>query len=136
MPTSILWASQHSPLRSQREELRRLFGDDVCIVTSPTAMRDVGDLLDRLHQLDPPRELLLVAPLSVCREVIKRGVKPLWAEMQRVTPAPAFIDPNTMTQHDTRVSRFIGFRRLTGVTLEFEDLEPVATRGENGNGRQ
>lgn len=124
MTYSILWGSPHGPLESQREELTRLFGPYELV--SMPQWRSVTDLTTAYFAMPEPRELVLVAPLSVCREVIKRGIKPL--------------SPRTITLNDTRVSdtsrewlhkgRVIRFRNFSRRVSVDETFEPVYSREE------
>jgi hypothetical protein len=80
----VYWLSRHEPLPSQVAELRRLFGEDVVIEQDPKPFDSVDDILNRFRQSGAD-ELLVVAPLSVIAQLVQRGVKPLWAEMEQVT---------------------------------------------------
>jgi len=111
----VYWLSRHAPLESQIAELRRLFGEDVVIEQDPQPFDSVDDILNRFRQSGAD-ELLVVAPLSVIAQLVQRGVKPLWAEMEQVT------DPSLAeTEAAGRYYRFVRFRRITGIEIKFED---------------
>jgi hypothetical protein len=94
----VYWLSRHAPLPSQIAELRRLFGEDVVIEQDPQPFESVDDILARFRRSGAD-ELLVVAPLSVIAQLVQRGIKPLWAEMEQVT------DP-----------------RIAGIEIKFEEV--------------
>jgi hypothetical protein len=106
----IAWMSQHSPLPEQIAELERLFG-------SFELMQDVNpfehaDSICRKLRLAGfafgSDELVIVAPLSVLREICKRGIYPLRAVMERI---------------GERQWKFLRFQRVKSVDLNTEELE-------------
>ena len=112
----VYWLSRHQPLPSQLAELRRLFGEDVIVEQDPKPFDSVDDILSRFHQSGAD-ELLVVAPLSVISQLVQRGVKPLWAEMEQVADLS-----RAETEAAGRYYRFVRFRRIVGVEIKFEDL--------------
>jgi len=111
--------SRHEPLPSQVEELRRLFGDNVVILKDPQPFSSADDILSRFRLFDAD-ELVIDAPLSVIAQIVQRGMKPLWVEMEQVTnPEEA------ETEAAGRLYRFVRFRRIVGIQLQFEEVEPV-----------
>jgi len=118
-PVKIYWMSRHAPLQSQVTELKRLFGDDVVIMQDPQPFSYADDIISRFR-LSGADELVIVAPLSVIAQIVQRGIKPLWAEMEQVTnPEEA------ETEAAGRLYRFVRFRRIVGIQLQFEEVEPV-----------
>jgi hypothetical protein len=112
----VYWLSRHAPLPSQIAELRRLFGEDVVVEQDPRPFDSVDDILNRFRSSGSD-ELLVVAPLSVIAQLVQRGVKPLWAEMEQVGD-PALAE----TEAAGRYYRFIRFRRIAGIEIKFEDV--------------
>jgi len=114
----VYWMSRHAPLPSQIAELRRLFGEDVVIEQDPKPFDSADDILNRFRQSGAD-ELLIVAPLSVVAQIVQRGVKPLWAEMEVVSdPAKAEVEAAG------RYYRFVRFRRIVGIEIKFEEVTP------------
>jgi hypothetical protein len=66
--------------------------------------------------------MVVVAPLSVIAALCERGIKPLWAEMELV-PGPDHAAEVRVNRKDGRVDhyRFVRFRRISGVRIEYED---------------
>jgi len=112
----VYWMSRHSPLPSQISQLKQLFGEDVKIIQDPKPFDSADDIVARFHQSGAD-ELLVVAPLSVIAQLVQKGVKPLWAEMEVVqNPADAEVEAAG------RYYRFVRFRRIVGVEIKFTDI--------------
>jgi hypothetical protein len=107
--------SRHEPLPSQIRELKHLFGDDVVIEQDPNPFANADDIVQRF-KTSGADELVVVAPLSVIAELVKRGIKPLWAEMKQVDANEA------ETEAAGRYYKFVKFRRIVGVEIKFEEL--------------
>jgi hypothetical protein len=122
----VMWCSKHKPLDSQLAELRRLFGGDVVVHRDADRFSDAQEILSRFHK-SGATELVVVAPLSVLREICKLGTRPLWAEMQEVPVDSPLSELRTgKNGHGVvraeRAYKFVRFRRLVGVELQFEDF--------------
>lgn len=122
----ILWLSKHNPLQSQRQALVKLFGGgvEITIDSNPFASAKVIAQRMSLGKFD---DMVLVAPLSVCSELTKLGIKPLWAEMRTVDCNSVEVEVEANGNREKlsgtrRCYKFIRFRRLIGVNLEFEDF--------------
>jgi len=114
----VYWMSRHEPLPSQITELKRLFGEGVIVEKDPQPFSSADDIVERFRRSGAD-ELVIVAPLSVIAQVVQRGIKPLWAEMQQVE------DPSEAeTEAAGRYYRFVRFRRIVGIEIKFEDVEP------------
>lgn len=116
MGKKIYWLSRHDPLPSQIRELQRLYGDDVEIVVDPNPFSNADDIITRFRDSGAD-ELLVVAPLSVIAILVQKGIKPLWAEMEVVAPEKAEVEVSG------RYYRFVKFRRIVNITVEYEELE-------------
>jgi len=118
----IYWMSRHEPLPAQLRELERLFGQ-VEVVQDPKPFSSADDIVERFR-LSGADDMLIVAPLSVIAAIVQRGVRPLWAEMKQVFD-PAEAD----TEANGRLYRFVRFRRIKDVRIEFdEEWETFASR--------
>ena len=115
MGKKILWLSRHNPLPSQISELKRIFGKDVEVVIDPQPFDNAEDIALRFKN-GGYDEMVVVAPLSVIQRLTELGIKPLWAEMKRVSKEEA------ETEVSGRYYKFIKFKRIKGIKIEFEEL--------------
>lgn len=112
----ILWVSRHPPLPSQVVALTRHF-KEVEVVQDNQPFSGAEDILGRYRQ-GGYDEMVVVAPLSVLGQLVNLGIKPLWAEMERLPEG----QPGEVKVGD-RQFRFVRFRRVIALRLEFEELE-------------
>jgi len=117
----IYWLSRHAPLPSQEAELKRLFGDNVVIEQDPEPFSSVDDIISRFLASGAD-ELLVVAPLPIIAQLVQRGIKPLWAEMEAVSSPE-----EAETEASGRYYRFRRFRRIVGVEIKYEEVSPSVT---------
>jgi len=116
----ILWVSRHRPLPCQIAELKRLFGTEVEIAQDSRPFDSAETIAARFRE-GRYGEMVVVAPLSVIAKLCELGIRPLWAEMRIAGPGePADLEYNG------RRYRFVRFRRIVALRLEFEELEPRA----------
>lgn len=111
----IVWFSRHPALPSQITELRRLYGADVQIITDPNPFGSARDIMERFRCAGGD-EMVVVAPLSVLGRLCDLGIKPLWADMEQVPVEEAEVVAVR------RGYRFIRFRRVKRLVLEFEEV--------------
>lgn len=112
----ILWVSRHPYLPSQLEALRRHFGE-VEVTQDPKPFSGVEEILGRYRQ-GQYDDLVVVAPLSVLGRMVDLGVRPLWAEMLRLPEGE-----RGEVKVGEREFRFVRFRRVRALRLEFDELE-------------
>jgi len=110
----VVWFSRHDPLPSQVVELHRLFGE-VEIVQDPNPFNSAEDIMARFRAIGGD-EMVVVAPLSVMGRLCDLGIRPLWAEMERVPEDQAEVIASG------RGYRFVRFRRVKRLALEFEEV--------------
>jgi hypothetical protein len=110
----ILWLSRHKPCPNQIRALRKIFGY-VKVIHDPRSFGNADDIVKRFvkGKFD---DIVIVAPLSVIKQCIERGIKPLWAEMQICPPHSADVFYNG------RYYKFIRFRRIVAIDIKYEDL--------------
>ena len=116
----ILWLSRHNPLPAQVRELQRVFGDGVVIDIDSRPFASAEDIVERVRA-GGYNEVVLVAPLSMVAKVVEMGIKPLFADMERIDFAE-----NTDTDVDLgcgRAYRFKEFKRIVGIKVEMESLK-------------
>ena len=125
-PIKILWVSRNHPLDSQVNELKRLFGRDMILDQDVNPFSSASDIVKRFKAGDYD-EMVLIAPLSVCRVITEYGYRPLWSEMRQV--------PQDYPHYEVEVEgsqgrvngkkrryQFIKFKRLTSVEVNFSSL--------------
>lgn len=119
----ILWISRHSMHGVQIGALRRMFGQDVEVVEDPQPFDSAEKIVGRVRQggFD---DVIVVAPLSVLARMVDLGLRPLWSESEVVPREKA--DWNVRN----RYYRFVRFRRVRRLVLEFDELGPEAERRE------
>jgi hypothetical protein len=111
----ILWLSQHQPLPRQIEELKRLFGD-VEVLQDVSPFQNAEEITRRYKE-GGYDDLVVVAPLSVIARLSELGLKPLWAEMKQIRSRS-----EADLSYRGRFYRFIRFRRIKAVKLEFTEV--------------
>jgi len=111
----ILWLSQHRPLPRQVEELKHLFGD-VEVLQDINSFANAEEIVRR-YKAGGYDDVVVVAPLSVIARLCELGLKPLWAEMKQVR---SWEEADLL--YRGRFYRFVRFRRIKAVKLEFEEL--------------
>jgi hypothetical protein len=112
----ILWMSRHAPHARQVEALEAMFGPDVQVVQDPNSF-DTADVIVQRFKRGGFDDLVVVAPLSVLDQLCQRGLKPLWSES---------VEESEKSKMDYRGARgqgyrFVRFRRVKRVAVEFED---------------
>lgn len=122
----IIWLSRHKPTARQRVALGAAFPDHQLVVDS-RAFDGADDIVKRFRECGAD-ELVVVAPLSVVRAIIRRGVKPLFAEMIDV-PCTS---PLAEVRLKNRCLRFVGFHRVEGVELKLTPITPAPTGAPKG----
>jgi len=107
----------------QMGALRRMFGQDVKVVQDPRPFDSAEKIVERVRQggFD---DVIVVAPLSVLARMVDLGLRPLWSEAEVVPRERA--DWNVRD----RYYRFVRFRRVRQLILEFDELGLVAERHE------
>jgi hypothetical protein len=124
MAAKIMWVSQHAPTPRQITTLEALFPSHHLII-DPRPFGGADDIIARYHEAQAD-EMVVVAPLTVIRELIKRGIKPLYAEMRQVPCNSKHAE--VRLPNGRRCWRFIRFQRITAVNVK---LEPISIEGEH-----
>lgn len=119
----ILWVSRHPMHGVQMGALRRMFGEDVKVVEDARPFDSAEKIVERVRQ-GGYDDVIVVAPYSVLARMVDLGLRPLWSEAEIVEPARA--DWNVRD----RYYRFIRFRRVRRLVMEFDELGPEAERWE------
>jgi hypothetical protein len=120
----ILWASKNHPLKSQIDALKDLFGDDVIVHEDGRLFASAEELVKRFKE-GGYDDIVLIAPLSVCRVAIELGIKPLWSEMRQVRKEESELTVEGTREKLQKVKRhykFTRFRRLEQIKMVFSDF--------------
>lgn len=120
----IVWMSRHAPLPAQLAELERLF-PRFSLVIEKRPFSSASEIIRRFRDVSGD-ELVAVAPWSVVRELIKLGIKPIYAEMVQVGSAGDA--DTTIITGKAKKKRFYKFQRFvycTSVSLKFEEIPPA-----------
>lgn len=115
----IAWLSRHEPLPVQIDTLRAIFGD-IEITQDARTWGDASAIVERVKGFD---EVVIVAPLSLIAELLRRGLRPIRADMQLMPPGTEF-DPYRDVAEKDRHYRFMKFSRIVRLELVTEDLVP------------
>lgn len=127
---TIMWMSRHNPTQRQLAELERLFpGHNLEVDINPfTGADDIALRVRRTLKASDRVELVVVAPLTVVRELVKRGLRPLQAVMEQIPCDDPAVEVRIghWAKRD-RCYKFLGFRRITNVRVETEPIFPITT---------
>lgn len=112
----ILWMSRHKPHPRQIEALREMYGNDIVVEQESRPFNDAR-VIARRFKKGGFDDMVVVAPLSVIAILCNEGVKMLKAEVVEESD-PAKIE---FRGAHGQGYRFVRFRRIKHVALEFED---------------
>jgi hypothetical protein len=118
----ICWLSQHQIHSAQVKVLRQMFGEDVQVIHDAQSF-DSAETIVRRYKEGGYDDIIVVAPLSVIHRMTELGVRPLWAEAKEVKDRK-LADWSIKGRH----YRFLGFKRVKRLVLEFDDLGPESRR--------
>jgi hypothetical protein len=79
----ILRVTRHPIAGGELAAFQAAFGPQVQFVENPQPFRDGADIIDRMRRLGAD-EVLVVAPYSVYDQMVRAGVKPLYAKMVEI----------------------------------------------------
>lgn len=116
MAKRILWMSRHQPHWKQIETLRNIYGGDTIVEQEARPFDDARQVAKRYREGNYD-DMVIVAPLSVIAVLCNEGIKMLWSEATEEN------DPSKIEFRGARGQgfRFVRFRRIKRVALEFED---------------
>lgn len=112
----ILWMSRHRPHRRQIQALRTIFGHETVVEQDPRPFDSAQQIAKRFRD-GGYDDMVIVAPLSVIAVLCNEGIKMLWSECVEESN-PSLIDFRGARGQGFR---FVRFRRIKRVALEFED---------------
>ncbi|MBI2589712.1 hypothetical protein HYW32_01655 [Candidatus Berkelbacteria bacterium] len=118
----ILWISRHGMNPVQLGALRRLFGADVRVERDSRPFDNAETIVRRVRE-GGYDDVITVVPLSVLARMVDLGLRPLWSEAEIVAhPEESDWEVNG------RYYRFVRFRRVRRLVLEFDELGADARR--------
>ena len=118
----VLWVSRHDVLPAQKKWLGEKLGVTE-VVKDAQPFSGAEEIAQRFRDGNYD-EIVVVAPLSVMGKLTELGVRPLWAEMKEVgseafdAASDVLLESSTKTRH----MRFVTFRRVKRLVLEFEEV--------------
>lgn len=118
----IVWVSQHRMNPIHWGALRRMFGQDVQVVEDPRPFDNAETIVRRVRE-GGYDDCIVVAPYSVLTRMVDLGLKPLWSEAEQV-----FDSAKADWSVKNRMYRFLRFKRVKRLVLEFDGLGPDADR--------
>jgi hypothetical protein len=123
MANKILWMSRHKPHRKQIETLREMFDQDALVEQESRPFDDAHQIARRFRE-GGYDDMVIVAPLSVIQILCNEGIRMLWSEAVEEN------DPAKIEFRGARGQgyRFVRFRRIKRVALEFEDCSAQLKR--------
>ncbi len=125
MPKKIVWMSRHAPTPSQVRELDRRYPNHDFIVDG-RPFSDAAEIVKRFRAVGGD-EMIVVAPWTVINEIVKQGVHPLIARMERVSCQSKDAEVVLGTGKKRRCQRFLRFERCSGFDMKLEPLDPPTT---------
>jgi hypothetical protein len=122
--------SRHAPLASQLKELERLF-PGFSLVVDKKPFSSALEIVRRFRDIQGD-EMVTVAPWSVIRELIRLGIRPIYAEMVQVHDLKdAETTIVTGKSKKKRYYKFLRFAYCTDVKLTLEPIvAPVKASGK------
>lgn len=118
-PKKIMWMSRHTPTQSQLDALAREFpGYVLCVDPEPFSSAEEIAARFRASGCD---EMLVVAPYTVVRALLKQGIPLLHAEMQAV-PCNGPDAEVIILGKRRRCYKFVRFMRWEGIDLRLSPL--------------
>lgn len=124
----ILWVSKHQPLKSQVDELKRLFGDDVYIRIYTKSFNHAAQITS-VYREGYYDDMVLIAPLSLVRVITSFGIKPLYSQMQELNADDPRVEIviNSLKerlQNHPRYMKFLKFKRVERLEMVFSEIVP------------
>ncbi|MBU6427268.1 hypothetical protein KGQ27_03485 [Patescibacteria group bacterium] len=119
---TVLWVSRHPVNGIQLPALRRMFGANVQVVEDLRPFDSAEQIVARYRQ-GSFADMIVVVPLSVLAKIVELGVRPLWSQAG-VVNEQKLSDWSVNGRH----YRFVEFRRVRKLVLEFDDLGDAAKR--------
>ena len=116
----ILWVSRHYPVPKQINELKRLFGEETVIVMDRKPFKNAEDIARRMY-LKGCKEVVIVAPIHIMRDLTMENISPIRAEMECVLDDDADYD----VLANGRRYNFKQFVRIKDVMIKIQKEEVV-----------
>jgi hypothetical protein len=119
---AVYWVSRHDLTPSQKVALASWR-----VVKDPRPFSNADQIVKR-YRGSGCDDIIVVAPLSVLQALVKKGIRPVWAEMEEAAPGDGEVCLGGHPDFIGRWVRFKCFLRVRNVLVEFED-EPVTFGG-------
>ncbi|KKW48407.1 MAG: hypothetical protein UY99_C0002G0011 [Parcubacteria group bacterium GW2011_GWA1_59_11] len=113
----ILWLAKHPPQDVFLKALRDKFGN-VAVIRDVSLSQSLEEIVRRARAKDHDETVLVgTFPMSFLVQIAECGVRPLIADLR---PVPH--KDQSHIEENGKFFRFVRFRRLTGVSLDFEEV--------------
>ena len=123
--TKIVWISRHSPSERQLNALTSHFPNHQLIIDARSF--DSADTLIARYRAIGGDEMVVVAPLAVIRQLCRRGLHPLYAQMTQVPCDRPDAEITIGNGNRRRCYRFDGFARIRALDFRLEALPNAPT---------
>ncbi len=133
-PKVVLWVSRHKPMREEVDELKKLYGEDVVIVTVNRRFKAVDELLKIVSETNPVA-MVCILPLSFVMHLIEYlgdRVVILMPEMVTITVTRNKRQAMELAKKGARVmvkrldkyevKEFRGYKRVKRIVIETEPV--------------
>lgn len=128
MPAKIMWLSQHAPSGRQLAALEALYPSHDLIFDA-RSFDGADDIVER-YRASGASDLVVVGPWTFLRELINRGLRPLYAVMSRVPCNSPAAEVHVGKGTRQRCFHFDHFARVTGVELRLSPAAPIRASNE------
>lgn len=118
---TVLWVCQFPMEGIQVPALKRLYGQGARIKHYAQRFAN-AEQLEAYYRSGNYADMIAVVPYAVLERLSKLGLQPLWSDAEKVGPEKA--DWSCKGNH----FRFLGYKRVKGFEMAFEDLGPKAAR--------
>jgi len=115
--TRVLWLSRHAPTEEQCLDLEATLGP-VEIIQHTESVRDAEEVIFLMAE-HKCNEIVAVLPLNILADLVKRGIKPIRAVMERKVIRKGLSDGEETLEAEFK---FKYFERVLKVEVETERL--------------
>lgn len=130
MPAKIMWLSQHAPSERQLKALGELYPGFELLIDA-RSFDGADDILER-YRASGAADLVVVGPWTFLRELVNRGLRPLYAVMSRVPCSSSQAEVRVGHGPRMRCFHFDHFARVAGVELKLHRAEPLPSAASSG----
>jgi hypothetical protein len=127
MPKHLVWMSRHVPTPRQQLELNRLFPEHT-LTFEPAPFSGADQIVARFKAAGGD-EMIVVAPWTVVRELVKHGLRPIYSEMKQIPCSSPEREVSIGAGRRRRCYKFVRFHYCDGVELKLVAIQPPPSAG-------